>query len=71
MITRYVVDRGLHLEPAVWYKLPFGISVSFFSHYENGFKPFPSAFQRCKILQIRGPFKFCKCMYLYRIEKSL
>ena len=83
-ITRHVT-KYTHIEPTIWYELPFGFTVAFHSTYVGGFKPYPVTPQRCRFIQIRRtrrpivhkdgsftvrPSKFCKTIYLYRIQKD-
>lgn len=36
-----------------FWKLPFGISVTVFTHYVAGFEPYPHMPQRTRLLQVR------------------
>ena len=67
-------------EKSVRYKLPFGFSVYVYSHYINGFKPYPATYQRCRFLKIQwmkacrksstGSIIWSKDFYIHRIQKD-
>jgi hypothetical protein len=40
-------------EKRLTYKLPFGITATVYSHYINGFKPYPVTLKRCRFLKIQ------------------
>ncbi|QXN72713.1 hypothetical protein RCZAHN_104 [Rhodobacter phage RcZahn] len=57
-----------------FWKLPFGISVTVFTHYVAGFEPYPHMPQRTRLLQVRmspcfGKSTRCFHIRLRRIEK--
>ena len=54
-------------EKRLTYKLPFGITATVYSHYINGFKPYPVTLKRCRFLKIQWLVKSGKREPLIRL----